>query len=332
MKKFLKIIVLIKLISLFLILITIACYSIAASLRETKIADSIAPASGRYIKAGDLQIFVQEMGDPKNPAVLMIHGMGSWSELWRDTMLALSQNGYYAVAVDLPPFGFSQRPDPNQLMTINQANRLIDLLQNLGIEKVHLLGHSFGGGATLHTALLIPDRVLSLNLVDVAISIEQALETEQSESTLLNSFFEAKWFRNRILEATITNPHLTKKLFSLFVYDSNCITQDKVDIIQSPMRIEGTTNYLGDWLGIFISKSDDQLSKDFVSNKNKLLMPVHFIWGEEDTVTPLSRAEFLQKEFQGSSLDIMNSVGHIPQLEAPDAFHQILISLLKESQ
>jgi pimeloyl-ACP methyl ester carboxylesterase len=332
MKKFLKFILVLIISILSILLIIISCYSLAASLRETKMADSIAPATGRFIKAGDLQLYIQELGDPKNPPVLMIHGMGSWSELWRETMIALSENGFYAIAADLPPFGFSQRPDPTQLKSVDQAMRLIDLIENLGLKKVHLLGHSFGGGATLHTALLIPDQIISLNLVDVAVSIEKSDDSVQAESSLLDSFFEMQWIRDRIFESTVTNPHLTKTLFSLFVYDSKCITDEKVKVIQSPMRIEGTTHYLGDWLGIFISNADDQLYQDFIENRNKLLMPIHFIWGEEDTVTPLSRAEFLQKEFPGSSLDIMNGIGHIPQLESPEVFNQILISLLKESK
>ncbi|MCW7505315.1 alpha/beta fold hydrolase [Leptospira paudalimensis] len=324
---------LIKYFILFVGLVIFSVFAFYASLRlyrESLSPEEIAPKTGRWIPSNDVKIYIQEMGDPKNPAVVLIHGMGSWSELWRETMIDLSQNGYYAIAIDLPPFGFSERPKPTELKSIQQGKRIVSVIDALGLQKVHLLGHSFGGGATLHTALLIPNRILSLQLVDIAVNLEEKKVLTPSEPNLFETFWNLSLLRNRLLEVTATNPHLTKILFSQFVHSSDCITEEKVKLIQMPMRIKGTTSFLGDWLGEFIFHSDDLLAKDTRLYGNNLRMPIDLIWGDLDTVTPVADGEKIKSILNNSRLHIIQGVGHIPQLESPENFNKMLLRNLKE--
>ncbi|WP_208742227.1 alpha/beta fold hydrolase [Leptospira kanakyensis] len=316
-------------ISLLLLISVFAFYSSLRCLRETSSPEDIAPKSGRFVQTNDVKIFIQEMGDPKNPAVVMIHGMGSWSELWKDTMNVLAQNGYYAIAIDVPPFGFSERPEPTELKSIHQAKRVVSIIDSLGLKNVHLLGHSFGGGATLHTALLIPERILSLQLVDIAVSLEEKNESTSSKPSLFERLWNFSILRNRLLEVTATNPHLTKILFSQFVHSSECITEEKVKVIQMPMQLKGTTSFFGNWLGEFIFHSDDNLARDFKQFGQKLTMPIDLLWGDLDTVTPIENAKKIQTSLTNSRLHIISGVGHIPQLESPDSFHKVLLNNLK---
>ena len=81
-----------------------------AHARETRTRLEAAPSRGRFVQAADVEIFVQELGPSGAPVVLFVHGMGAWSELWRETLAATAAAGFRAVALDLPPFGYSQRP------------------------------------------------------------------------------------------------------------------------------------------------------------------------------------------------------------------------------
>lgn len=329
LKTLMKVVIIFSSILFSVLFSLITFYSILAYASETQVAKEIAPKSGFYTPAGDVEIFTQTAGNPVNPPILMIHGMGSWSELWRGTMEELANNGYYAIAIDLPPFGFSDRPDPNRLNSSDQAKRISAVIQSLNLNKVHLVGHSFGGGATLHTALLIPEKIRSIHLVDVAISIDRE-ESQQTKEGILNWFFDLIWIRNRIFNATITNPHLTSTLFSLFVKDSQCVTNEKIQILQQPLKIKDTTNYLANWLNLFIFKPNDQLAVDLKLKMNELKMPIFFIWGEADTVTPLKRGIYLQSQFPYSKLQTMPGIGHIPQLEDETKFNAILIRNLND--
>src|SRR4051812_48344454 len=61
------------------------------------------PKTGAFVAANDARIFVQRLGPADAPAVVFIHGTGSWSETWRPSMELAVQAGYQAYAIDLPP-------------------------------------------------------------------------------------------------------------------------------------------------------------------------------------------------------------------------------------
>jgi pimeloyl-ACP methyl ester carboxylesterase len=135
-----------------------------AHARETKTRQEAAPRVGRFVRAADVEIFVQEAGPPGAPVVLFVHGMGAWSELWRETLTVTAAAGFRAVALDLPPFGFSERPAPGAYGRQAQARRILGVIDALGARHATLVGHSFGGGPTMEAVLLAPERVRGLVL------------------------------------------------------------------------------------------------------------------------------------------------------------------------
>jgi pimeloyl-ACP methyl ester carboxylesterase len=310
-------------------LILLAGFDISRRFRETKIAAELAPKTGRFIKSLDIEIFIQEKGDKKNPAVLFVHGMGSWSEIWRETMDQVSEQGFYVISIDLPPFGFSTRPDIQTFNSRLQAKRILDLIKNLGLEKLTIVGHSFGGGPTLHSLLLSPEKFNSAVLVDIAANLE-INSTEPNLPSIVKSFFLTKFLRNMIFSATATNPLLTKTLFKNFVYQKNSITDDLAKMIQLPSSRENTTEYLGDWIYNFISKRDNSLAEDILKLNEQSKMKKLIIWGDKDDVTVLTEGENLKNVLSNSELNVIPETGHIPQLENPKEFNQILINFLKD--
>src|ERR1700753_2810608 len=78
--------------------------------RESQTPNDAAPRTGRFVQAGDTAIFVQEAGPVSGRPVLLIHGTGAWSEIWRETIAPLAAAGFHTVAMDLPPFGYSAKP------------------------------------------------------------------------------------------------------------------------------------------------------------------------------------------------------------------------------
>ena len=77
--------------------------------------------------------------------VVLIHGTAAWSELWRATIDALAAAGFHVIALDLPPFGFSDRP--GDYTRERQAARIDGVLDQLGVAPAIIVGHSFGAGA-----------------------------------------------------------------------------------------------------------------------------------------------------------------------------------------
>src|SRR6185436_8320707 len=177
-----------------------------ANRRETRTRVEAAPATGRFVHAGDVDVFIQEVGPKNAPVVLFVHGMGAWSELWRETLAATAAAGFRAVALDLPPFGFSERPARPAYSRQNQARRILGVIDALGVRQVTLVGHSFGGGPTMEAALLAPERANALVLADAAIGLDSP---PGGSGGIATHVLGIRAVRNAIVSATVTNPRMT---------------------------------------------------------------------------------------------------------------------------
>src|SRR5262245_53015141 len=147
-----------------LVALTLGFFRWEAGQREVMDARDAAPRGGRHVAAADVAMFVQEAGPADGQPVVFVHGTGAWSETWRETMTVLAGAGYRAIAIDLPPFGYSQRPGQPAYDKQTQGRRIVGALEALGIPRVIMVGHSFGGGPTVEAAFLAPERVRGLVL------------------------------------------------------------------------------------------------------------------------------------------------------------------------
>lgn len=324
------------LLSLFgLVIIVLAFFSWQAGNREVHVAKDGAPSTGRFVSVDGAQIFIQEEGPALGQPVLLIHGTGAWSEIWRETMTALAQAGFRAIAVDMPPFGYSEKLTGSvEYSRENQANRIVRLLDALGIKNVILVGHSFGARPTIEAALTLPaGRVKQLILIDPALGFQTDPAAtphfeQNNPSAILRILFSSKLLSKAILSTYGTNPLSTKKLFSSFVSRTEVVTEARVRMLQEPLVLKNTTDAYVDWLNEFVISEDTSQTSDF-NNFKKLSMPVVLIWGSTDDITPLWQGEALLKLIPGSRLEVIDNVGHIPYIEDVGAFNSLLVKSLK---
>ena len=314
-----------------LLLVVIVFFSVQANLRETKTRQEAAPSTGRFVQAGDVELFIQEMGPADGQVILFIHGTAAWSELWRETMTPLAAAGYRCIAIDIPPFGFSERPSTPSYGNADQAKRIVVLMDALEIERAILLGHSFGGGATLETVLTIPDRIEALILADVGglnLNLQPAPKTQGPSA--IEMFLGTPFLRDPVLTATATNPLFTKTLISAMILDPADAIRENITILQAPLVLRDATNTLGDWLQEVLGPQEVSLTTH-PANYQTLDMPSLIIWGDSDTVIPLKEGEYLQSLLPDAELVIMEGVNHIPHLEDHEKFIEIVLSFLNGS-
>jgi pimeloyl-ACP methyl ester carboxylesterase len=119
------------------------------------------------IELGDVTLYVHDTGtgDP----VLLLHGWPDrGNELWRHQIPALTAAGYRAIAPDLRGFGQSSKPaDVAAYAAQTVLGDIVGLLDALGVERVHLVGHDWGAAIAWMTAALAPGRVASLTVLSV---------------------------------------------------------------------------------------------------------------------------------------------------------------------
>ena len=313
-----------------LLVAVILLFTVLANVRETKTRQEAAPSTGRFVSSGDVQLFIQELGPTDGPVILFIHGTAAWSGLWRETMTPLAAAGYRCIAIDIPPFGFSERPATPSYDNADQARRIVALMDALGIEHAILLGHSFGGGATMETALTVPERIDALVLADVGgLNLNLQPAPAAQKPSAIEMFLGTPIVRNPVLATTATNPLFTKTLISAMVLDPADATAEKIQILQEPLVLQGATNTLGDWLKTVLGPQEISLTSN-PANYRKLTMPALIIWGDHDTVIPLREGEYLQSILPDADLVIMQGVNHIPYIEDHEKFIEIVLGFLKK--
>ena len=124
------------------------------------------PEIGTQVDVGGIRTNVLQAGD--GAPVVLVHGSGPGVTAyanWRLTIPALAQR-FRVVAPDMLGFGFTERPVPPMVCDTDRwVAHLVGLLDALGLEKVSLVGNSFGGGIALRLAARHPDRVERLVLM-----------------------------------------------------------------------------------------------------------------------------------------------------------------------
>ena len=326
----------------------LAGFRIAAARREVLSRSEAAPSTGQFVHAADVQMFVQEDGPTDGPPVVLIHGTGAWSEIWRGTMHALAGAGYRAIALDMPPFGFSTRPTSADYSDSAQARRILVVLDSLGLKRVTLVGHSFGGRPTMEATFMAPDRVSRLVLVDAALDLMRgcgaagqrgcgttpapsAKTIDTTGSRITRAVLGTPLVRNAVVATTLSNPHMTGYLLSKLVYNrDSAVTPARVAMLQRPFVLQEWTPGLGAWLQPFATTRTSSMATDR-ARYAKLAIPTMVLWGAKDSITPIAQGQDLVHLIPGARLEVLPMAGHIPAIEDERTFNSALLEFLRDT-
>ncbi len=103
------------------------------------------------------------------PPVLFLHGNPTWSYLWRNILPAAGR-AHRAVAFDLPGFGRSERPADSRYDFAGHARVLSGFIDQLGVERLTLVGHDWGGILAMNWAVEHPQRVTRVALMSTFVA------------------------------------------------------------------------------------------------------------------------------------------------------------------
>jgi pimeloyl-ACP methyl ester carboxylesterase len=112
----------------------------------------------KYANVDGLKVFYREAGDPKNPAMVLLHGFPSSSHMYRNLMPALADK-FYLIAPDYPGFGNTDAPSPDEFSyTFDKLSEVVEkLLLSLGINRFTLFIQDYGSPVGFRIALRHPD-------------------------------------------------------------------------------------------------------------------------------------------------------------------------------
>ena len=270
-----------------------------------------------FIRVGPIKTRFWALGDTGTP-VLLLHGLGDSADIWKHNIKALAA-GHRVFAPDLVGFGFTDKPTveytPEVFLRFIQ-----DFLSACGVERCHLVGHSLGGGLALKYALTYPGRVEKLVLVSSA-SLGPKVTWPLRLSTLP---FLGPWAL-----------HPTRRILSIFfrrlVYDPDVITDDFVDL-RYRLLLPGENRrallqVLRSLLTIRGVRPD--ILNPILTNLGRIQNPTLIIWGTHDRILPLRHAYRAKTEIPGAILHVFEKCGHMPNLEYPQKFNDLVTAFLE---
>lgn len=250
------------------------------------------------------------------PALLLLHGLGCDHRSWLPVFERLARS-HTVIAPDLLGHGASAKPRADYSVG-GYANGMRDLLTVLRIDKVNVVGHSFGGGVAMQFAYQYPERTQRLILVgsgglgpEVTPMI-RAITTPGYHGIV--GALTVPVARQAIggalrLLSRVPNPH-TRDL------DEVANIFDAFADPRARAAIRHVVRGVVDWRGQIVTMSD----RAYLTAS----MPVCVIWGAEDRVIPASHAHNASRLMSGARVEIVDDAGHFPHKDHPERFVEVI--------
>jgi pimeloyl-ACP methyl ester carboxylesterase len=276
----------------------------------------------RDIPVGRQRISTLTMGT--GPDVLLIHGLGGTRASFFETAAALSQR-YRVHAPDLPGFGSSSKPPLGAYNAQWFAQTMLGLMDELGIERAHLVGNSMGGRTAIEMGLLAPHRVGALALLCPAVAwirrgLHPIVRLLRPEFGLL-----PHGFRRSTVAA---------QFWSIF-YDRDVLDPAVGDLMVDEFRriyhsAGARYAFLASARNIYLEAPFG--ARGFYPRLAGLTPPALFVWGAHDSLVPPAFSRHVGKWLPGAEQRTFENCGHVPQVECPEQTNELLMDFFARTE
>ncbi len=253
--------------------------------------------------------------------IIFIHGLGSYLQAWIKNVDALKEN-YRCISIDLPGYGKSSKEPHSGQMTF-YAGIVNELVNTLKLNKVYLAGHSMGGQISITTALLYPQVVEGLILVDPA-GFEAFTKGQK------------QWFRNvmtvdgvRLTTAEAIQNNLASNFYKLPA-DADFMITDRL-----AMRSASDFNA---YCYAVVQSVHGMVDNPVIGYLQDIRVPTLIFFGENDNLIPnrflnpgktVDIAQAGAEKIKGSKLVMVPKCGHFMMFEKPEVFNAEVNAFLK---
>jgi len=259
--------------------------------------------------SGRLASHAMVAGNPKNPALILLHGAGPGAHAasnWRHCFPELAEH-FYVIAPDMIGFGKSEIPDPLPPHSMTwmgmRVEQTLGLMDHLGIKKANIVGNSMGGAVTLHLLIEAPERFEKVMLMGPA----GAPMTKTPELARLLSFY--------------ADPRLARyrELIQSFVYDPAAVPNLE-KIIEERFLVATDPE---------VRRVQEVMFESMKVGMDALIVPpsalarmpheVALVHGRQDRVVPLESSLYLLQHLKRAEMFVLDRCGHWAQLQRWDA-------------
>jgi len=271
------------------------------------------PEIGQRVRLGDLTVNYHDRGEGR--PVLLIHGSGPGVSAWANWRLVFGQleDSYRLIAPDMVGFGYTDAPTVKFDLDV-WVGQLTGLLDHLGLDRVSIIGNSFGGSMALHLAERCSDRVDRIVLMGPS-----------AASFAITPGLQDVWGYTPSLE------NMAHLLRDVFVYDASSIGDD---LIEMRYRASVRPTVQERFAALFPAPRQRWLDRLGLPKERLAAIgaPTLFVHGRDDKVVPLSASQIAAAAMPNARVAVIEQCGHWVQIEHTDEFCRLVADFLEESK
>lgn len=294
----------------------------AAEVRFDDVSDKVLHAAhSHFTEVDGVRVHYQEFGAAgNNPTLLLIHGYPASTYVWHLVAPMFAALDFHVVAIDLPGFGFSDKPSWFDYSIGSQGRVVERFMDRLSVGRATLVGSSFGGAVASTVALDYPERVEKLVLVAAVINDDVKsqklfrIAKMRGVGEVVSPFLiDSKIFLRRRMRGTFgaANQHL--------------VTRERIECVSRPLRAANAHRSV---LATARRWDAGRIEQD----AHLINQPTLLVWGEHDAVIPIKNGEKLHRSILNSRFVVFKDCGHVPQEEAPESFVQVVGEFCRSSR
>lgn len=260
---------------------------------------------------------VNPIGDEQRLPVLFVHGLVAQSYSWREVMPPLAEQGFRTIAPDWIGHGFSERPDKRDFPYTPEAfvKALGAFVEELRLEKFHLVAQGFLGTGGIQYALRHPDRVERLVIVNAPLSPEAKLPWKMRQ-------FGIPFAGDMITQ----DPLLVDR--TLEGGGPYQVDDDDLDVYRRPFL---QTSDVGRALMTTVRRFNlPAVTQEIQTGLEQWAHPTLLLWGASDPWLPVALAETWVKSLGNGELQILQEVGHYAQEDWAEKVATAVSSFLRQ--
>lgn len=303
-----------------LVTLILIVYIVANKVPDKSVDELIhrwAQAPSQFVEVNGLNIHYRDEGLHSDlPPIVLLHGTSASLHTWDGWVEALKHQ-HRVIRFDMPAFGLTG-PDINNNYSIqNYAQTVVNILDKLGVDRFILGGNSLGGYVAWATAVLHPNNVAKLILVDPS--------GYPLESTSVPIAFQLAQMPilNRLLEGFMPRALIQSSVENVYA-DPTLVTDELVDRYFELNTRAGNRQAL---IERFRQTQPGILAKRLPEVK----VPTLILWGAQDGLIPVNAAKKFQQDINHAELVIFQDLGHVPHEEDPDSTVKAVILFLSDS-
>lgn len=264
------------------------------------------------------EIHFRDEGNKSGTPILLIHGSNGHLQTW-EPLVKLLGDRYRLVSLDLQGHGLTGPHGKGDYSADAYIASAIKILDSLEIERAYWVGNSMGGWLTWRAGLSVPDRVSGLVVIDGS-----GAQVEEK----IKPYLGARLARSTIGQAVL--PHITpisliRSSLEENYADPTKITDELVTRYWEMLRFPGNR-------AAAVERGNTPRELEKWSEVGTLDMPVLLLWGEQDTVVPVSHGKAFEAAIPGSKLIIYPDAGHLPMEETPEQVAQDIGKWIEKSR